>query len=264
VTHITKQFHTTLRQTVIHQHSFVQKTLYQRVEAAGHWRQDLFFLLLPQRTGGAADPAAQPVRAARVFLRIFSGEGARRELLPFYSGVVRSVLREEQERYKSRPSQAVSLIWTLFGRPNAFRTLTRFYLSAAQKLGSSYFPALNSRNTLFLAAGIVLHSRLYRQYVRQFWDSEAASIPLRYAVQERAAAAVLFGFPEAPPVRETLRRLLDSEEEERPAPQLAPPQTEVRLSEADFRALVRDVASSLNRRSRLEQLQKGGVGFQVL
>ena len=261
VTHITKQFHTTLRQTVIHQHSFVQKTLYQRVEAAGHWRQDLFFLLLPQRTGGAADPAAQPVRAARVFLRIFSGEGARRELLPFYSGVVRSVLREEQERYKSRPSQAVSLIWTLFGRPNAFRTLTRFYLSAAQKLGSSYFPALNSRNTLFLAAGIVLHSRLYRQYVRQLWDSEAASIPLRYAVHERTVTSGLLRFPAAPPSREVIRRLIDSAGETRPAPEplLPRPQPEVRLSEDDFQALVRDVAYSLNRRSRLERLQKGGI-----
>ncbi|WP_204466196.1 hypothetical protein, partial [Bifidobacterium pullorum] len=68
---------------------------------------------------------------------------------------MRSVLREEQERYKSRPTKAISLIWNLFGQPNAFRTLTRFYLGAVEKLGTNYFPALNGPNALYLAAGVV-------------------------------------------------------------------------------------------------------------
>ena len=103
--------------------------------------------------------------------------------------------------------------------------------------------------------------RVFRQYVRQLWDSEAASIPLRYAVHERTVTSGLLRFPAAPPSREVIRRLIDSAGETRPAPEplLPRPQPEVRLSEDDFQALVRDVAYSLNRRSRLERLQKGGI-----
>lgn len=257
----------TVRQTVVHLHqTAVHRHVRQTFLSVNDLRQAAFLLVMPSprppaREEGTADPS-RPTRTAHRLLRVFSQESARRELRPFYSGVVRTVLREEQERYRSRPTQAISLIWTLFGRREAFRTLTRFYMSAVERLGSHYYPALNGPNALYLAAGVLLHSRTYRQYVRQFWRQEALSLPARYAGRERAVPEDLAVLPAA-------RRLLSPRElteevasQERRSPAVrevpaAPSGPPVRLSEAEFRALARGVAGLLGREARLEALRRG-------
>lgn len=263
--------HNTVYQTVIHLHQTTLQRIHRQIHASSYLRQDAFLFVLPQAAPQQArhdglDPS-RPTRAARTLLHIFSRESAKRELRPFYSDVVRSVLREEQERYKSRPTKAISLIWNLFGQHNAFRTLTRFYLGAVEKLGTNYFPALNGPNALYLAAGVVMHSRVYQRYIHQFWTQESQHIPLRYTTQESPVLDDLMHLPVARrtilPSRETLERMVRSVDkgESKPHIPATPNATsgrEMRLSEADFRALVHGVTTTLSRQARLESLQRGG------
>lgn len=262
--------HNTVYQTIVHVHQTTLQHIRRQINAAGYLRQDAFLLVLPQpaapRSGDRLDPA-QPTRAAHTLLRIFSKESARREMRPFYSDVVRGVLQEEQERYKSRPTKAISLIWNLFGQHNAFRALTRFYLGVVDKLGSNYFPALSGANSLYLAAGVLMHSRVYQRYIHQIWSQEAHALPLRYASREGAVTEDLLRLPVAKrtflPSRDELERMVRSVDQERAntaVPAAAPtPPPEVRLSQSDFRALVRGVTNSIDRRTRLEALRKGGL-----
>lgn len=264
--------HNTIYQTVVHLHQTTLQHIHRQIHAANYLRQDAFLFVLPQVVSqqvrqNTLDPS-RPTRAARTLLHIFSRESAKRELRPFYSDVVRSVLREEQERYKSRPTKAISLIWNLFGQPNAFRTLTRFYLGAVEKLGTNYFPALNGPNALYLAAGVVMHSRVYKRYIHQFWTQESPQLPLRYTAREAPVLDDLMHLPVARrtilPSRETLERLVRSVDKGDSQAPLSSggsptPDQEMRLSEADFRALVRGVTTSLSRQARLESLQRGGI-----
>jgi len=205
------------------------------------------------------DDPSRPSRTAQRLMRIFSKESARRELQPFYSSVVRNVLQEEQERYRSRPAQAISLIWNLFGRQQAFRTLTRFYMSAVEKIGSNYYPALSGSNALFLAAGVLLHSRVYRQYVRQFWRNETIALSTRAVPQESLSLQELTQLQvirRVLPPRETVEHLT----QDAPEPVRNSSESEfhpIRLSEEDFRTLVQGVARSLGREAHLEALRRG-------
>lgn len=255
----------TIRQTVVnhwqvsHRHVLHQSVLSRYLQA------DAFLLLLPPPWRAERAPAADlshPTRTARRLLRLFSMESARRQLRPFYRGIVHSVLREEQDRFQSRPAQAISLLWTLFGRQQAFRTLTRFYLSAVEKLGSSYYPALRGQNALYLAAGVVLHSQVYRRYVRHLWSREEETAPLSYARRQAVGGS---DGPELPAVRRAPPTPGEPEEADsvQPGPRTgqdsAPPARGLRLSQAEFRALVQGVASSLGRQARLESLRRGGI-----
>ena len=262
--------HNTVYQTVVHVHQTTLRHIRRQINAASYLRQDAFLLVLPQpaaRPGGDRLDPARPTRAAQTLLKIFSKESARREMRPFYNDVVRGVLREEQERYKSRPTRAISLIWNLFGQHNAFRTLTRFYLGAVDKLGSNYFPALSGANSLYLAAGVLMHSRVYQRYIHQIWSQEAHALPLRYTSREGTVTEELLRLPAAKrtflPSRDELERMVRSVDQERTStavPAAAPaPAPEVRLSQSDFRALVRGVTSSIDRQTRLEALRKGGL-----
>ena len=224
------------------------------------------FLLLPSpppvRTGREElmDPA-RPTRTAQRLLRLFSVESAQQQLRPFYSRIVRHVLKEEQERYQSRPTQAISLIWNLFGRQQAFRTLTRFYFSAVEKLGSNYYPALHGQNALYLAAGVVLHSRVYQRYVRQLWNREPANVPLRYAHHAQVLTDDLVQLQvkhRLLPPREPLEEIARTQQDERP-PRALPQAQTLHLSPTDFRALVQGVASSLGRQARVETIRRGGI-----
>lgn len=255
----TKVVHNTVHQTVVHIHQTVLKQ--SRITAARYLRQDAFLLLLPQIQPRPREPdlLSRPTRLAKMLVRVFSRESARRELRPFYSDVVRGVLKEEQERYRSRPTKAVSLIWSLFGRPHAFRTLTRFYLSAVERFNC--FPALNGPNVLYLATGVLTHSRLYRRYVYQMWNR--SGIAPRYAVHMGGTAEDLARLSVAgrgqPPSRQAVERLIQesgggqARQAEAPASEREP-----RLSEREFRALVRGVTAALSRQSRLESLRRGG------
>lgn len=257
----TKIVRNTVHQTVVHIHQTVLKQ--SRITAVRNPRQDVFLLLLPRirPRPREPDPLSRPTRAAKMLVRVFSRESARRELRPFYSGVVRGVLKEEQERYRSRPTQAISLIWSLFGRPHAFRTLTRFYLSAVERLGSNCFPALNGPNALYLATGVLTYSRLYQRYVYQLWNR--SGIAPRYAVHTGGTAEDLSHLPVArrglPPFRQAAERLLQEAGGGQVRRTEAPSSgREPRLSEREFRALVRGVTAALSRQSRLESLQRGG------
>lgn len=252
----------TIRQNVIHIHqTILNRYVRQNFMAAHYLRQDAYMLLLPPAVGRArveSDDLSRPGRAARRLRRLFSGESVRRELRPFYGEVVRGVLREEQERYRSRPTQAISLIWDLFGRRQAFRTLTRFYMSVVERLGGNYYPALSSSNALFLAANVLLKSRVYRQYVRNFHYREGEALTARYLPRQRldAGELSLLAVRRAAPLRETV------EEAARQNGQTGPrvedsAQRGARMDEAQFRALVRDVARSLEREARLERLRRG-------
>lgn len=261
----TKIVRNTVQKTVVHMHQTVLKQTFRQITAANYLRQDAFLLVLPRIQPSRREPdySSRPTKSAQMLMRIFSRESARRELRPFYSDVVRGVLKEEQERYKSRPTKAISLIWNLFGRPNAFRTLTRFYLGAVERLGSNYFPALNRPNTLYLAAGVLTHSRVYRRYIYHLWNRVDSGVPLRYAAHAGNVAEDLMHLPVAKrsllPSKQVVERLLQGAEREQdqrvpaPAPERGP-----QLSESQFRALVRGVADSLSRRSRLDSLQRGG------
>ncbi len=262
-----QQIRNTIYQSVIQIHRTTVQHIRQQIQTASYLRQDAFVLVLPRPAdrprGERLDPA-RPARTAHALLRIFSKESAKREMRPFYSDVVRGVLREEQDRYKSRPTKAISLIWNLFGQHNAFRTLTRFYLGAVEKLGSNYFPALSGQNALYLAAGVLLHSRVYQRYVHQIWSRESRRAPMRYVSREAPLTEELLRLPVARraflPSREELERLVRSADQGRPAETAVPqPAREVRLSEADFRALVKGVTSSIGRQTRLESLRRGGM-----
>lgn len=259
--------HNTIYQSIVHIHQTTLQHIRQQIHTASYLRQDAFLLVLPraaaQPRGERLDPA-QPTRAAHTLLRIFSKESAKREMKPFYSDVVRGVLREEQDRYKSRPTKAISLIWHLFGQHQAFRTLTRFYLGAVEKLGSNYFPALSGHNAIYLAAGVLMHSRVYQRYIQQIWSQENRGIPLRYATRESSVTEELLRLPVARrtflPSREDLERMVRSVNQEQPPAAAQPaPAPEVHLSEPDFRALVRGVTSSIGRQARLESLRRGGM-----
>lgn len=255
----TKVVHNTVYQTVVHIHQTALKQT--RTTVLRYPRQNAFLLLLPRIQSRFREPdyLSRPTGLAKMLVRVLSRESARRELRSFYSGVVRGVLKEKQERYKSRPTQALSLIRSLFGGPHAFRTLTRFYLSAVERF--NYFPALNGPNALYLTAGVLTHSGLCRRYVYQMWTR--GGIAPRYAVHTGGGVEDLAQLPVAKrgllPSRQTIERLIQesgggqARKTEVPASDREP-----RLSEREFRALVRGVTAALSRQSRLESLQRGG------
>lgn len=253
-----------IRQTVVHLYQVSHRHILHKAAAIQYLRTDAFLLLLPplqrrERHEWEGDPY-RPTRTAKRLIHLFSMESAKRQLRPFYSDIVRSVLKEEQDRYKSRPTQAISLIWNLFGRQQAFRTLTRFYMSAVEKLGSNYYPALHGQNALYLAAGVVLHSQIYQRYVRQLWSQIGTGIPLHFTDHAHSVTDEVLKLQVARrvlPSREPLEKMVQAQQDTRPAQEAAQVR-EVHLSEADFRALVQGVAASLGRQSRLEVLRKGG------
>lgn len=255
----TKIIRNTVHQTVVHIHQTVLNQ--SRVTTVRHLRQNAFLLLLPRIQPRPREPdyLSRPTRSAKLLVRIFSRESARRELRPFYSDVVRGVLKEEQERYRSRPTKAISLIWSLFGRPHAFRTLTRFYLSTVERI--NYVPALNGPNALYLATGVPAHSRLYRRYVYQIWSR--SGIAPRYAVHTDSTAEDLAQLSVARrgllPSRQAVERLIQESGGGQARQAEAPSsEREPHLSEREFRALVRGVTAAISRQSRLESLQQGG------
>lgn len=253
-----------LRQTVIRLSPVTHCRIQHHSISIHHLHTNAFLLLPPPpplRAGQEEimDPA-RPIRTAQRLLRLFSVESAQRQLRPFYSRIVRHVLKEEQERYKSRPTQAISLIWNLFGQRQAFRTLTRFYFSAVEKLGSNYYPALHGQNALYLAAGVVLHSRIYQHYVRQLRSWERSDAILHYTHHAQVLADDLVQLQvqrRVLPPQEPLEKMIHPQPEGRP-PRESPQAQEIHLSDADFRALVQGVASSLGRQTRLESIRRGG------
>ena len=134
-------------------------------------------------------------------------------------------------------------------------------MSAVEKLGSNYYPALHGTNELYLAAGVVMNSQIYRRYVQKLWNHEQSPVPLRYAHHQQALTEDILDLQVARrilPPQEPLEEAVQTQSAPSPA-QEAPRMPEVHLSEADFRALVQGVASSLGQHTHLETLRRGGI-----
>ena len=254
-----------VNQTVLQVWQHHSHRIYQQAQSIQNLHMQTYLLLMPpalRRELRQWDRMeSQPTHAAQQIIRLFSKESAQRQMRPFYNEIVRSVLREEQERYRSRPTQAISLIWNLFGRQQAFRTLTRFYMSAVEKMGTNYYPALHGSNELYLAAGVVMNSQVYQRYLHRLWSREESPVPLRYAhhqqrltedvVEMQVARRIL---PPREALEETVRTQPQQVSAEEPVEI-----RQVHLSEADFRALVQGVASSLGQHTHLERMRRGGI-----
>ncbi len=108
-------------QTVVHNHitQVVRQTVLPRRDTVYR------FLPRPAGRGPEEDDRSRPTLAARRLVRLFSAESARRELRLFFRGVVQNVLNEERETVRSRPEQAVSLVYRLFGEQYLLQTLDR-------------------------------------------------------------------------------------------------------------------------------------------
>ena len=255
----------TVHQKVYNLYQVNRHQVFHKTDEVQYLRTDAYLLLMPpalRRERMEWEGAeARPTRTAQRLIHLFSKDSAQKQLRPFYSDIVRSVLREEQNRYRSKPAQAISLIWNLFGRQQAFRTLTRFYMSAVEKLGTNYYPALHGQNALYLAAGVVMNSQVYRHYVRQLWSREGNPVPLRYAHHQQALTDDILKLQVARrvlPPQEPLEEMVRSQQTAQADP--APTRMqEVHLSESDFRALVQGVATSLGRQTHLETLRRGGI-----
>ena len=254
-----------IQQTVVQLYQHQSHRIFHQTQAVQNLQTNAFLLLMPPAMRRERQEwermESQPTHAAQRIIRLFSKESAQKQMRPFYNDIVRGVLREEQERYRSKPGQAISLIWNLFGRQQAFKTLTRFHMSAVEKLGTNYYPALHGSNALYLAAGVVMNSQIYQHYVRQLWNHEQSTVPLRYAHHQQALEEDIMDLQVARrvlPPQEPLEQMVRSREAGTQDPEPARMQ-EVHLSESDFRALVQGVATSLGRQTHLESLRRGGI-----
>lgn len=196
--------HNTVRQTVIHLHQENRlHILSQAVPPARALRA-----LRPPWAGSApsrpeADDPSRPARAARRLARLLGAESARQVMKPLFRDMLRTVLREERERWHSRPGQTLCVLWGLMGG-----------------------------------------------------GTGGGAAPPRYALRRRGGGPELYPRPLSAPPPPAIRA-----EPEPPPPAeraYAPPPERPRLSEGEFRALVRDVSAAIDRRARLEALREGG------
>lgn len=180
----------TVRQTVVHLHQ------------ASH-RHSLIQVLPSSPARPEGEDPSRPARAARRLARLLGAESARQALRPLFRDVLRTVLREERERWHSRPGQTLCVLWGLMGG----------------------------------RAG-------------------GAAPRLRYALHERGERPELYPRPLPAPPPPAIRA-----EPEPPPPAeraRALPAERPRLSEGEFRALVRDVSAAIGRGARLGSLREGG------
>lgn len=127
-------------------------------------------------------------------------ESARGVLKPLFRSILRTIFREERERWYSRPGQTLYVLWGLMGGRD-----------------------------------------------------RDGSVRLRYAIHAYSGAQELHprSVPNPPP--SPVREKTEEAEQARTLPPERP-----RLSEGEFRALVRDVSAAMDRRARLETLREGG------
>ncbi len=238
----------TVHQTVVHLHQTTHQHILNRLSAAEGGRGSTTLLVrqtaIQPADGGAMD-ASRPTLAARRMLRILSTESARQTLRPFYQQMFRELLIREREEYSGRPARSLLLVRRMLGRRQTLTTLRRFYRQTAENL-----------------EGSILHSLVYRRYVRHIQQDGGVGLSLRYAGRELAVSEDLRHLPAArqsplfprPPECEPDREPAERRAEAAPAAAAG-----LRLSGADFQALVRGVADALGRQNRLESLRRGGM-----
>lgn len=196
--------HNTVRQTVIHLHQENRLHILSQAVPPARAPRELRLLAAgasPARPEG--DDPSRPARAARRLARLLGAESARQVLKPLFRDMLRTVLREERERWHSRPGQTLCVLWGLMGGRAGGGAVPPRYALRPRGGGPELYP-------------------------------RPLPIPPPPAIRAE---------PEAPPPAERARAL---------------PAERPRLSEGEFRALVRDVSAAIDRRARLETLRKGG------
>lgn len=238
----------TVHQTVVHLHQTTHQHILNRLSAARDAQGNTTLLVRQAAARPSSDgpmDESRPVLAARRMLRVLSTESARQTLRPFYRDMLRELLEREREEYRGKPAHSLLLVQRVLGRSRTLSTLRRFYHQAAERLDGSIF-----------------HSLVYRRYVRHIQQEEDGGLVYRYAGGELDVPEELCRLPAAKRVSPSSQPPPEPEEERGPEkgrPDPPPVEHVLPLTERDFQALVRGVASALGRQSRLESLRRGGM-----
>lgn len=177
-------------------------------------------------------------------LRVLSTESARQTLRPFYREMLQGLLEEKREEYRGRPAHSLLLVQTVLGRRRTLDALRRFYRHIVNHLDESS-----------------LQNMIFRRSVRHIWRDETGGLVHRYVRRELDVPEELCRLPEAKPVPSPMQPPEPEErrEPEKRRPEPPPVEHGLRLTDRDFRVLVRGVADALGRQSRLESLRRGGM-----
>lgn len=237
----------TVHQTVVHLHQTTHQHILNRLSAARDPRGNTALMIRQTAVGPASDgpmDESRPALAARRMLRILSTESARQTLRPFYREMLQGLLEEKREEYRGRPAHSLLLVQTVLGRRRTLDALRRFYRHIVNHLDESS-----------------LQNMIFRRSVRHIWRDETGGLVHRYARRELDVPEELCRLPEAKPVPSPMQppEPEDRREPEKRRPEPPPVEHGLRLTDRDFRVLVRGVADALGRQSRLESLRRGGM-----
>lgn len=237
----------TVHQTVVHLHQTTHQHILNQLSAARDPRGNTALLVRQTAVGPASDgpmDESRPALAARRMLRILSTESARQTLRPFYREMLQGLLEEEREEYRGRPAHSLLLVQAVLGRRRTLDALRRFYRHIVNHLDESS-----------------LQNMIFRRSVRHIWRDETGGLVHRYARRELDVPEELCRLPEAKPVPSPMQppEPEDRREPEKRRPEPPPVEHGLRLTDRDFRVLVRGVADALGRQSRLESLRRGGM-----
>lgn len=219
----------TVHQTVVHLHQTNRRDIRNHITQDGRGNS----LLLVRHAAPAPDGGmdeSRPALTARRMIRILSAESARQTLRPFYRKLVHELLDREREEYRGKPAQSLLLVQRILGRRQTTDTLLRLCRQTAETL-----------------EGGILHRIRFYRYARH---ELAVPEDLRHLPTVRQIS------PSAKPPPEPEARY----EPGQTAKEQAPPSAGgLRLSAGEFQRLVQGVADTLDRRSRLESLCRGGM-----
>lgn len=237
----------TVHQTVVHLHQTTHQHILNRLSAARDPRGNTALLVRQTAVGPASDgpmDESRPALAARRMLRVLSTESARQTLRPFYREMLQGLLEEKREEYRGRPAHSLLLVQAVLGRRRTLDTLRRFYRRIVNHLDESS-----------------LQNMIFRRSVRHIWRDETGGLVHRYARRELDVPEELCRLPAAKPVPSPMQppEPEDRREPEKRRPEPPPVEHGLRLTDRDFRVLVRGVADALGRQSRLESLRRGGM-----
>lgn len=237
----------TVHQTVVHLHQTTHQHILNRLSAARDPRGNTALMIRQTAVGPASDgprDESRPALAARRMLRVLSTESARQTLRPFYREMLQGLLEEKREEYRGRPAHSLLLVQTVLGRRRTLDALRRFYRHIVNHLDESS-----------------LQNMIFRRSVRHIWRDETGGLVHRYVRRELDVPEELCRLPEAKPVPSPMQPPEPEErrEPEKRRPEPPPVEHGLRLTDRDFRVLVRGVADALGRQSRLESLRRGGM-----
>lgn len=237
----------TVHQTVVHLHQTTHQHILNRLSAARDPRGNTALMVRQTAVGPASGgpmDESRPALAARRMLRVLSTESARQTLRPFYREMLQGLLEEKREEYRGRPAHSLLLVQAVLGRRRTLDTLRRFYRRIVNHLDESS-----------------LQNMIFRRSVRHIWRDETGGLVHQYAHRELDVPEELCRLKEAKPVPSPMQppEPEDRREPEKRRPEPPPVEHGLRLTDCDFRVLVRGVADALGRQSRLESLRRGGM-----